>query len=678
MLWVKLVVLLVGLCPARAWWSKWSKEQKKATSSSGECGELPVVNGLDASAFGAAMASSGGAVLAGVSNESVVAQLLGRALGLSDEMIAKIEVDPAVGFGLARISKSGDDAVVAKAGPGLAVWTNGKWRASSSEETSFKTLAYTGVDRRGPLPEFLEENVFQKYGEASSASNAKDCLSVDAKALRIRGRLNGDAGSKLAGVPLKPCDFNDFDSFLRAGCRAAVDATVGNVNIGLDPPLQMAEFADCDPSKGARAFDGNGTRLTSLKDALNLVNYWADSPNSEAADVWFVLSGTHFVWPAFEAGHITTTSVLSSRKVTVKTLSLKPGVFELSNFLESSEASEVVEQNRPKIKPSEVGLVGRTGDKTRTSSNSWDTSSATARLLIERAFRLLKIDPNPQLEDGLQVLHYEPSQWYKPHVDYFTASNGGGNGVSADAFSNAVPLERNGTNRFATVFLYLGDCPAGGETAFPLSTSHESYQGGRLVHAGTEKTPGFIRDSDADWICNDTSEALRVPPTTAKAVLFYSQRGDSSLDPFSLHGSCPVLEGEKWAANLWVWNRPRDAIDKAKASAKQTIDQQFQVTFLNTDNGNGVDLFWRQADTPDAPLVWLANIRPGSNTNMNTYHGHIFVAKSDANEKKTIGTFVVDRKITTISIPAPRDDAITDIPHPQKPSPPDLLVGTTI
>ena len=43
----------------------------------------------------------------------------------------------------------------------------------------------------------------------------------------------------------------------------------------------------------------------------------------------------------------------------------------------------------------------------------------------------------------------------------------GGGGADEDAFSNAVPIERNGTNRFATVFLYLNDAAKGGETVFP-------------------------------------------------------------------------------------------------------------------------------------------------------------------------------------------------------------------
>lgn len=50
---------------------------------------------------------------------------------------------------------------------------------------------------------------------------------------------------------------------------------------------------------------------------------------------------------------------------------------------------------------------------------------------------------------------------------------------------------------------------------------------------------------------------MSVKPLKAEAVLFYSQHPDGRLDLSSLHGGCPVLQGTKWAANLWVWNGPR-------------------------------------------------------------------------------------------------------------------------
>jgi prolyl 4-hydroxylase len=310
---------------------------------------------------------------------------------------------------------------------------------------------------------------------------------------------------------------------------------------------------------------------------------------------------------------------------------MRPQVFRISQFMMGHETEKLIERNKPRIKPSEVGLVGRSGDKTRTSTNAWDTASPVARDVIGRAFRLLKIDAHRKLEDGLQVLHYERPQWYKPHVDYFTSRNAGGGGASEDAFSNAIPTANNGTNRFATVFLYLNNAGSGGETVFPLSTTHEIYQGGRLTQAGTNRTPGFIRDADAAWVCNTESEALRVSPRTGDSVLFYSQRGDASLDGYSLHGSCPMGDGEKWAANLWVWNRPRDEIDRAKSKAKNS--GSLSVSFQNAGAAE-VELFW--ADGSD--LALQGRIAPGKSVDVNTYASHKFVAKAGGTE---LGSYVM-------------------------------------
>lgn len=43
-----------------------------------------------------------------------------------------------------------------------------------------------------------------------------------------------------------------------------------------------------------------------------------------------------------------------------------------------------------------------------------------------------------------------------------------------------------------------------------------------------------------------------VLPRKGDAIVFYSQDPHGGLDPASLHGGCPVLNGTKWAANLWV------------------------------------------------------------------------------------------------------------------------------
>lgn len=52
--------------------------------------------------------------------------------------------------------------------------------------------------------------------------------------------------------------------------------------------------------------------------------------------------------------------------------------------------------------------------------------------------------------------------------------------------------------------------------------------------------------------------ARSVTPSKGKAILFYSLRPDGAVDPFSLHGSCPLMgEGSnKWVVNQRAWTMP--------------------------------------------------------------------------------------------------------------------------
>lgn len=52
-----------------------------------------------------------------------------------------------------------------------------------------------------------------------------------------------------------------------------------------------------------------------------------------------------------------------------------------------------------------------------------------------------------------------------------------------------------------------------------------------------------------------------VKPTKGDAVLFFSLNIDSTTDPHSLHGSCPVIEGEKWSAPKWIHVRSYDKLE---------------------------------------------------------------------------------------------------------------------
>lgn len=47
-------------------------------------------------------------------------------------------------------------------------------------------------------------------------------------------------------------------------------------------------------------------------------------------------------------------------------------------------------------------------------------------------------------------------------------------------------------------------------------------------------------------------------PSKGDALLFFSLHPDATTDPSSLHGSCPVIEGEKWSATKWIHVRSFD------------------------------------------------------------------------------------------------------------------------
>jgi hypothetical protein len=56
-------------------------------------------------------------------------------------------------------------------------------------------------------------------------------------------------------------------------------------------------------------------------------------------------------------------------------------------------------------------------------------------------------------------------------------------------------------------------------------------------------------------------------------VIFYNQLPEGGYDEAALHGGCPILKGEKWAANLIVWNGVVAALrqDKLRELLEETV-----------------------------------------------------------------------------------------------------------
>ena len=437
----------------------------------------------------------------------------------------------------------------------------------------------------------------------------------------VRFTLHENGNGTSAGAPVERSVGDEVDSVISPLC-----CEVARV----DAPL-------CAPNSGARLVTAVGVRVMNL------------SQIRDGERVYCVPQGLHFVWPSMEVGHRVVPqnarSPIPGKSIALTQLSTRPRVFGVENFVAPDEIELLLRVNRAAMTPSEVGYGGWQ-DETRTSSTSWDEDSAAAQAIVRRTFEVLAVDYDGGTFDPLQVLRYREmegydggGQWYKPHVDWF----------DLDDYANADPTKNNGTNRFATMFIYLTDVWEGGNTLFPLSTSHAGFNGTSCVHEGTVDTPGFIDTKEARQCCEAGSSALKSVPRQGNAVLFYSQQPDGSLDPYSLHGGCPPISNEKWSGNVWVWNRPHppdeEKLKDLEKHARRIADTGMPVRFANApESAASVDLYYDALNTQAALLPPLATIQeafdkdaarerylkqltlePGKSADMDTFPTHVFV-----------------------------------------------------
>lgn len=195
--------------------------------------------------------------------------------------------------------------------------------------------------------------------------------------------------------------------------------------------------------------------------------------------------------------------------------------------------------------------------------SAYDLASPAARALKRRAFQLLRIPYHEGLADGVQIVRYETNQAYIPHHDYYPV------GQTND--HNWDPRTTGGSNRFATVFLYLSDGFTGGSTVFPRAaniTASSKFSRPSETHRDEFQTLAdsiFPKQSWERQMVTACAAEYGIKAEKGGAILFYSQRADGALDELSQHGGCPVLEGTKWAANVWVWNDLRHGWPRGRA-----------------------------------------------------------------------------------------------------------------
>ena len=179
----------------------------------------------------------------------------------------------------------------------------------------------------------------------------------------------------------------------------------------------------------------------------------------------------------------------------------------IHDFLTEHECEHILQHSLQTMKPSSV--VSDDGEgmshKGRTVSNSWLPHNTNDVIL--NVAQIISDTVRIPLENAepFQVVHYGVGQEYDYHWDSFDES---------DEQYNEKYLE-NGGQRLVTALGYLRDVPKGGETGF-----------NRL--------------------------GVNVQPKQGTVVIWYNVEPDTNKrEILSQHAGLPVLEGEKYAFNLW-------------------------------------------------------------------------------------------------------------------------------
>jgi prolyl 4-hydroxylase len=194
-----------------------------------------------------------------------------------------------------------------------------------------------------------------------------------------------------------------------------------------------------------------------------------------------------------------------------------PWVITIDNFLSDDECDRLIELGDVEgyKRSSDVGKMKWDGtfeesvNDDRTSTNAWCAEKCHAdektQIVLKKIEKLTGISDDHS--ESLQLLRYEPGQFYKTHHDY----------IEAD-------LERPQGVRILTVFLYLNEPEEGGGTNFPSL---------------------------------GTDDGITVMPRKGSVLLWPSVLNEqpNEKDFRTDHQALPVEKGLKYGANAWVHMR---------------------------------------------------------------------------------------------------------------------------
>ncbi|OQR82629.1 hypothetical protein ACHHYP_15694 [Achlya hypogyna] len=135
--------------------------------------------------------------------------------------------------------------------------------------------------------------------------------------------------------------------------------------------------------------------------------------------VYILVDFQIWVWPGIQVGHTRTVG-----DVKLKTISLKPLVFDVEGFFDGKEAEAIIAEGLANLERSPVDSPdakdGYHSD--RTSYTAFLDDTEFTRDFRRRTASLARL-PSPSLAERLQLVRYEAGQFFRKHEDYFDSKD---------------------------------------------------------------------------------------------------------------------------------------------------------------------------------------------------------------------------------------------------------------
>ena len=220
-------------------------------------------------------------------------------------------------------------------------------------------------------------------------------------------------------------------------------------------------------------------------------------------------------------------------------LSTDPLVLTIDNFLTDKECKHIIKISKDRLNKAKTCHYSKEEEKRvkdknykgRTNRNCWiePEEDDIIKDIFNKSAKLLNADH--KFFESLQVIHYKKNEEYKYHYDAWDKKEKG-------KFNKYT---KSAGNRVYTLLFYLNDVRKGGETGF-----------------------------------DSLNKEIKVKPEKGRALLFKSLNEDGTLNKKSRHAGLPVIQGEKWACNLWL----RDKIqheDPPKKTISSVLDKLEEI-----------------------------------------------------------------------------------------------------